>query len=389
MLGYRNLVCGCAPHAWGAFAPAKGSLNNMKAIIPAAGLGTRFLPGTKCTPKEMLPVLDKPVIQYVVEEALDPEEVDDAIIVTSPGKPELLNYFQPDRSLENLLRERGKNAYADAVAHAGGMPVDFRYQYEPKGLGHAIRSAADAVAGENFLVLLGDYVVPNRDICDKMLAVSKEHGGASVIAVAACSPEEVSRYGVIAGERVGSLEGAEDVAFMDDGGDIDIDVAVVGLVHEQDGDGGVARERPLEIEAVPGVEGRAVRGVGYAVEGDEPHAFEAEGAGDARDQRDDRLRIALPQLPENMGKRLDGLDVAAHVRFDGVGVLARHFSELRFGLFLNVLLRPAEIEEEYHGEQGGRHDAVQSIGTQSPQFSLVHNVSSDEVCSPAMNNNAC
>ena len=80
----------------------------MKAIIPAAGLGTRFLPGTKCTPKEMLPVLDKPVIQYVVEEALDPEEVDDAIIVTSPGKPELLNYFQPDRSLENLLRERGK-----------------------------------------------------------------------------------------------------------------------------------------------------------------------------------------------------------------------------------------------------------------------------------------
>lgn len=217
MLRYRNLVCGCVPHVWGAFAPAKGSLNNMKAIIPAAGLGTRFLPGTKCMPKEMLPVLDKPVIQYVVEEALDPEEVDDAIIVTSPGKPELLNYFQPDRSLENLLRERGKNAYADAVAHAGGMPVDFRYQYEPKGLGHAIRSAADAVAGENFLVLLGDYVVPNRDICDKMLAVSKEHGGASVIAVAACSPEEVSRYGVIAGERVGSLEGAEDVADAEPG----------------------------------------------------------------------------------------------------------------------------------------------------------------------------
>ena len=186
MLGYRNLVCGCVPHAWGAFAPAKGSLNNMKAIIPAAGLGTRFLPGTKCTPKEMLPVLDKPVIQYVVEEALEPEEVDDAIIVTSPGKPELLNYFQPDRSLENLLRERGKNAYADAVAHAGGMPVDFRYQYEPKGLGHAIRSAADAVAGENFLVLLGDYVVPNRDICDKMLARPRK-SAATVLSPASAS----------------------------------------------------------------------------------------------------------------------------------------------------------------------------------------------------------
>ena len=181
----------------------------MKAIIPAAGLGTRFLPSTKCTPKEMLPVLDKPVIQYVVEEALEPGEVDGAIIVTSPNKPELLSYFQPDLSLEQLLRERGKGAYADAVAEAGSMPVDFRFQYKPKGLGHAIRSASDAVAGESFLVLLGDYVVPARDICDKMLAVSASRGGASVIAVAACAPDEVSRYGIVAGERAGSLPGCE------------------------------------------------------------------------------------------------------------------------------------------------------------------------------------
>ena len=184
----------------------------MKAIIPAAGLGTRFLPATKCTPKEMLPVLDKPVIQYVVEEALEPEEADGAVIVTSPGKPELLSYFQPDRSLEALLRERGKDGYADAVAQAGDMPVDFRYQYEPKGLGHAIRSVADAVAGESFLVLLGDYVVPSRDICTRMLEVSRAHAGASVIAVAPCSPADVSRYGVIAGERVDTLEGLGGVA---------------------------------------------------------------------------------------------------------------------------------------------------------------------------------
>ena len=184
----------------------------MKAIIPAAGLGTRFLPATKCTPKDMLPVLDKPVIQYVVEEALEPEEVDGAVIVTSPGKPELLSYFQPDRSLEALLRERGKDGYADAVAEAGDMPVDFRYQYEPKGLGHAIRSVADAVAGESFLVLLGDYVVPSRDICTRMLEVSRAHAGASVIAVAPCSPADVSRYGVIAGERVDTLEGFGGVA---------------------------------------------------------------------------------------------------------------------------------------------------------------------------------
>lgn len=178
----------------------------MKAIIPAAGLGTRFLPATKCTPKEMLPVLDKPVIQYVVEEALEPECVDDVIIVTSPGKPELLSYFQPDRSLETLLRERGKNSYANAIAEAGAFPVDFRYQYEPKGLGHAVYSAADAIAGENFLLLLGDYVVPNRDICTKMLEVSEAHSGASVVAVAACTPEEVSRYGIIAGECIGSTD---------------------------------------------------------------------------------------------------------------------------------------------------------------------------------------
>ena len=140
---------------------------------PCRRSGHPLLAGHQVHPQEMLPVLDKPVIQYVVEEALEPEEVDGAIIVTSPGKPELLSYFQPDRSLEALLRERGKAGYADAIAYAGNMPVDFRYQYEPRGLGHAIRSAADACAGEPFLVLLGDYVVPAKDICDKMLADSR------------------------------------------------------------------------------------------------------------------------------------------------------------------------------------------------------------------------
>ncbi len=189
----------------------------MKAIIPAAGLGTRFLPSTKCTPKEMLPVLDKPVIQYVVEEALEPDDVDGVIIVTSPNKPELLSYFQPDTALEQLLRARGKADYADAVAKAGGLPVDFRFQYRPNGLGHAIRSAADAVAGESFLVLLGDYVVPARDICCKMMSVSAKHAGASVIAVARCEPDEVSRYGVIAGERIGALDGVGEVDDYDPG----------------------------------------------------------------------------------------------------------------------------------------------------------------------------
>lgn len=184
----------------------------MKAIIPAAGLGTRFLPSTKCTPKEMLPIIDKPVIQYVVEEASAPDCVDEVVIVTSPDKPELLSYFQHNRSLELMLRERGKDGYADAIGEVGDMPVDFRYQYEPKGLGDAIRAVRDAAADDCFFVLLGDYVVPNMDILPKMIEVSNDHGCASVIAVAPCRPEDVSRYGIIAGTRVGSLDGYGDAS---------------------------------------------------------------------------------------------------------------------------------------------------------------------------------
>lgn len=98
------------------------------------------------------------------------------------------------------------------------------------------------------------------------------------------------------------------------------------------------------------------------------------------EQGDDRFRDALPKLPENVGQHLDGLDGAAHIRLDGVGVLARHFGELRFGLFLDIPLRPAEIDEEDHGERDGRHEAVQSIGTQPFPFFLIHKASPEEVC---------
>ncbi len=179
----------------------------MKAIIPAAGLGTRFLPATKCSAKELLPVLDKPVIQYVVEEALEPEGVDGVVIINSHEKPEIERYFSVDADFEDMLREHGKGDLAEKVHAASSLPVAFAYQDEPLGLGHAVHCAAQEVGDEPFFVLLGDYFVPDRKMCVNMERVSREHGGASVIAVAPVPADQVSRYGIIGGECVGSLPG--------------------------------------------------------------------------------------------------------------------------------------------------------------------------------------
>ena len=181
----------------------------MKAIIPAAGLGTRFLPATKCSAKELLPVLDKPVIQYVVEEALEPDGVDGVVIVNSHEKPEIEKYFSVDEDFESMLRSKGKDSLADAVHTASSLPVSFVYQDEPLGLGHAVHCAAEEVGDEPFFILLGDYFVPDRKMCVNMAEVSRAHGGASVIAVAPVPADQVSRYGIIAGECVGALEGCD------------------------------------------------------------------------------------------------------------------------------------------------------------------------------------
>lgn len=181
----------------------------MKAIIPAAGLGTRFLPSTKSVPKEMLPVLDRPVIQHVAEEALGAPGCDGCVVVTSESKPLIEAYFSADPGYSQMLRERGKHAYADACDHAGSLAIDYLYQDEPRGLGHAVLCAAPATGNEAFYVLLGDVVVPNGTILPKLREVSQAHGGASVIAVVAVPDSEVSRFGVIGGERVGTVSGVE------------------------------------------------------------------------------------------------------------------------------------------------------------------------------------
>lgn len=175
----------------------------MKAIIPAAGLGTRFLPATRVMPKELLPVLDKPVIQYVVEEALEPDGVDGVCIINSHEKPQIETYFSVDEDFEAMLASRGKDALAAKVHEASSLPVTFAYQDDPKGLGHAVLCGAEAVGDEPFFVLLGDYFVPDRKMCVRMADISAAHGGASVIAVAPVPEDQVSRYGIIAGECVG------------------------------------------------------------------------------------------------------------------------------------------------------------------------------------------
>ena len=176
----------------------------MKAIIPAAGLGTRFLPATKVTPKELLPVLDKPVIQYVVEEALEPAEVDEVIIINSREKPQVETYFAQDQKFEDELISHGKNDLAQKVHEASSLPVSFTYQDNPRGLGHAVLCAADGIDNQPFFVLLGDYFVPGRQMCIRMKEVSEQHNGASVIAVAPVPADQVHRYGIIAGESISS-----------------------------------------------------------------------------------------------------------------------------------------------------------------------------------------
>jgi len=155
-------------------------------------------------PKELLPVLDKPVIQYVVEEALEPQGVDGVCIINSHEKPEIEKYFSVDEEFEAMLAARGKQDLAAKVHEASALPVSFAYQDDPKGLGHAVLCGAEAAGNEPFFVLLGDYFVPDRKMCVRMADVSVAHGGASVIAVAAVPEDQVSRYGIIAGACIGS-----------------------------------------------------------------------------------------------------------------------------------------------------------------------------------------
>lgn len=166
-----------------------------KAVIPAAGLGTRMLPSTKTVPKEMLHLVDRPVIQYVVEEAVA-SGVEEIILITSPGKGAMDRYFLPDPALESELCSRGKAAEAEIVRRVGSLAkITFVEQPEQKGLGHAVWCAREAVGNEPFAVLLGDDIMYNREYpVLRQLVDAAEKYGCSAIAAREVDDEHLSKY---------------------------------------------------------------------------------------------------------------------------------------------------------------------------------------------------
>jgi UTP--glucose-1-phosphate uridylyltransferase len=169
-----------------------------KAIIPAAGLGTRFLPATKAMPKEMLPIVDKPTIQYIVEEAIA-SGIEDIIIVTGKGKRAIEDHFDFAPELEQNLIEKHKTDLLEKVRYSTNL-ADIHYirQKEPKGLGHAVWCARNFIGDEPFAVLLGDDIVQSETPCLKQLITQFEETYSSIIGVQQVPNEETHRYGIIA-----------------------------------------------------------------------------------------------------------------------------------------------------------------------------------------------
>ncbi len=166
-----------------------------KAIIPAAGMGTRFLPATKAMPKEMLPIVDKPTIQYIVEEAIE-SGIEDIIIVTGKTKRAIEDHFDSNFELEESLRNSGKLDLLKKVQEAE-IEIHYIRQHEPKGLGHAVWSARKFIGDEPFAVLLGDDIVRAETPGLKQLINQYDETGSSIIGVQQVPDEETNRYGII------------------------------------------------------------------------------------------------------------------------------------------------------------------------------------------------
>ena len=174
-----------------------------KAVIPAAGFGTRFLPATKAVPKEMLPIIDKPTIQYIAEEAIA-SGITDLLIITARGKEALINHFDKAFELELILERDNKQEMLAAVREVSDkLNVHFIRQQEQKGLGHAVLYAKSFVGNEPFAVMLGDDVVDSEKPCIKQLMEQFEKCQATVLGVQKVGMDQVSKYGIVDCENIG------------------------------------------------------------------------------------------------------------------------------------------------------------------------------------------
>jgi UTP--glucose-1-phosphate uridylyltransferase len=174
-----------------------------KAVIPVAGMGTRFLPATKATPKEMLPVIDRPTIHYVVAEAVA-AGIDDVLMVTGRGKQSIEDYFDKNPELEDLLKAKGDDdSLAEIRAPESLATLHYVRQGAPRGLGHAVLCAAEHVGDEPFAVLLGDdFIHADDHLLHRMITVREQLGG-SVVALMEVEWDQVSSYGTAAMEATG------------------------------------------------------------------------------------------------------------------------------------------------------------------------------------------
>jgi UTP--glucose-1-phosphate uridylyltransferase len=166
------------------------------AVIPAAGLGTRFLPATKAVPKELLPIIDTPALQLIIDEAVG-AGIDHIVIVTNRNKPAIEAYFEPSEDVVAKLRSTGRHAMADHLESIGrDVRVSFVYQDAPLGLGHAVGCAASAVGNEPFAVMLPDELMGDSSLLDQMARLCESSGG-SVVGLKRVPREQLSSYGVI------------------------------------------------------------------------------------------------------------------------------------------------------------------------------------------------
>jgi UTP--glucose-1-phosphate uridylyltransferase len=174
-----------------------------KAVIPAAGLGTRFLPATKAIPKEMIPIVDIPMIQHIVEEAVE-AGITEVILITARQKEAIENHFDYNYELEDSLEKKNKSDLAEISRKVGKMCnlISVR-QKNPMGLGHAVLCAESIVGNEPFAVLLGDDLIDSKVPCTRQLIEVSERERASVVAVMEVPQEDVFKYGVVAGKSVG------------------------------------------------------------------------------------------------------------------------------------------------------------------------------------------